>query len=133
MQPWWPIGYDHESKPKRKQNLICIFEESKYRYIHNEIIASFMNLLLIDEEQAFECLGTCTLEYKDDQLMSMDLLSSQAKAMESDGRYVDALIQKASTFEDEGYDTHILFGSAFYSSPDPQNIRMGLKYLSLIT
>ena len=118
---WWTIGMPDTSKPKRKQNLIFIFDESKYHYTHNKIVTFFMNLLMIEEDAAFECLGTCTLGYKNFVVFPSEEDERYMK-IHDDKKKVLELINKAASSESEEYDTHFIFGSAFYTSPDPQNI-----------
>ena len=119
---WWTIGWPDTSKPKRKQNLIFIFDESKYHYTHNKIVTFFMNLITIEEDSAFECLGTCTLGYKNFVLLPSEEDGDRYMKIHDDKKQVLKLINKAANFEDEEYDTHFVLGSAFYTSPDPQNI-----------
>ena len=120
---WWTVDMPPDpSQPQRKQNLIIILEESKYYHIHNKIITFFMNRLLIDEDAAFECLGTCTLDYKDFVLRSYNMRRDEQLKIENDQRQILELINKAADFENEEYDTHFILGSNFYTSPDPQNI-----------
>ena len=119
---FWTLNFPGNYKPKRKQNLICIFEESNCYNIHNKIVTFFMNRLIIDEDAAFECLGTCTLDYKGFVPLPLDPKSDKFLKIQNDAIQIFMLIDRAANNEAEEYDTHILFGSACYTSPDPQNI-----------
>ena len=119
---WLTIGWPDTSKSKRKQNLIFIFDESKYHYTHNKIVTFFMNLMMIKEDAAFECLGACKLGYKNFVLLPSEEDGDRYMKIHDDKKKVLKLINKAAYFESVEYDTHFALGSAFYTSPDPQNI-----------
>lgn len=77
-----------------------------------------MNLSTIDEDTAFECLGTCTLDYKDSKLLQSDFnYEFLYPIIEKDSRKIQALINNASKYETNEYDTHILLATEFYSPP----------------
>ena len=117
---WYTPG----NKIKRKQNIICVYEENDQAFrIHNKIVKMFLNRLVIEEDVAFECLGTCFLPTKiyeyspeifDDQIHDLVKLNDHK-------RIISRMIDLASTFEHEDYETHFIFGTSFYRSPDSQN------------
>ena len=78
-----------------------------------------MNLSTIDEDTAFECLGTCTLDYKNSKLLQHDVEWNYDRyilpMIENDSRKIQALFNNASKYETNEYDTHILFATEFYS------------------
>ena len=109
------------STPKRKQNLICIFEKSKDHHIHNKIVTFFMNRLTIEENAAFECVGICTIDNKNLE----DLPDVRHKndwenilpIIAKDIRKIKNLISESANYESQECDTHTLFGTSFYTSP----------------
>lgn len=123
------------SKPKRKQNIICIYEESEQAFwTHNKIVTFFLNRLIIDEDAANECIAICSMISKglwgkvpfgwggDNH----EKIEYGHEKTQTDKIILSEIIDKASKFEHEEYNTHFLLGTAFYNSPHPYYFMDGM-------
>ena len=113
---WLTLEHDFPGK-QRKQNLICIYEDHYHTFkVQNKIVTFFLNRLVIEEESAFECLGTCTLKWE-------RILSDSEKyaKLRDDKKILSKIFEQAARFEHTQYDTHILLGTASYLTADKLN------------